>query len=328
MRFVVVGAGAIGGTIGGRLFQAGHEVALVARGEHYAALRDRGLRLEDPTGSASLQVPVWPSPAEAGVDTADVVVLAVKSQDTAGALAGVVDALPKAATVPIVCAQNGVENERVALRLFPCVYGICVICPASYLHSSPVSGLLDIGRWPAGIDELATGVSDSFSAAGFDSLARADIARWKWGKLLRNLSNAVDALCGPAARGGRLAQLAEDEARRCFEAAGIAYVDEEEDAARRAELIKLRPAGGERWHGSSSWQSLARAAGSIEADYLNGEVVLLGRLHGVPTPVNAALQALAGEMARRRQAPGSLTEAEVLERAEAAGPEPIVRGSA
>ena len=56
--------------------------------------------------------------------------------------------------------------------------------------------------------------------------------------------------------------------------------------------------------GSSSWQSLARGTGAIETDYLNGEIVLLGRLHGVPTPLNAALCAVAGRYARQGGASG------------------------
>jgi 2-dehydropantoate 2-reductase len=64
--------------------------------------------------------------------------------------------------------------------------------------------------------------------------------------------------------------------------------------------------------GGSSWQSLTRGTGSIEADYLNGEIVLLGREFGVPTPVNEVLQRLANQAARERRTPGSLTADEVL----------------
>jgi 2-dehydropantoate 2-reductase len=64
--------------------------------------------------------------------------------------------------------------------------------------------------------------------------------------------------------------------------------------------------------GGSSWQSLTRGTGSIEADFLNGEIVLLGREHDVPTPVNEALQRLANRAAADRIPPGSLTPEEVL----------------
>ena len=73
----------------------------------------------------------------------------------------------------------------------------------------------------------------------------------------------------------------------------------------------MRRIDGKRRGGGSTWQSLARGAGSTEADHLNGEIVLQGRLHGVPTPVNAGLQRLARELAAARTPPGSLTAAEV-----------------
>jgi 2-dehydropantoate 2-reductase len=50
----------------------------------------------------------------------------------------------------------------------------------------------------------------------------------------------------------------------------------------------------------------------VETDYLNGEVVLLGRLHGVPTPANELLQRLANEAAREGRRPGSLGERDLL----------------
>ena len=55
---------------------------------------------------------------------------------------------------------------------------------------------------------------------------------------------------------------------------------------RRGDRLRLQPVDGELRPGGSSWQSLARGVGTIETDYLNGEIVLLGRLHGVPTPAN------------------------------------------
>jgi 2-dehydropantoate 2-reductase len=67
-----------------------------------------------------------------------------------------------------------------------------------------------------------------------------------------------------------------------------------------------RPVHGSGHANSSSWQSLQRGTGTIETDFLNGEIVLLGRLHGIPTPVNAAVQRLANRIAREHLTPGSL----------------------
>ena len=62
MRFVVFGAGAIGGAVGGRLFERGFDVTLVARGDHAEALQS-GLVLEAPDGTVTLPVPVVDDPA-------------------------------------------------------------------------------------------------------------------------------------------------------------------------------------------------------------------------------------------------------------------------
>jgi 2-dehydropantoate 2-reductase len=135
--------------------------------------------------------------------------------------------------------------------------------------------------------------------------------RWKYGKLLSNLANAVQALLGPDARGGELVRRAREEALACYAATGIGYASPEEIARRVDGHEELQPVAGVAHKGGSSWQSLARATGDIETAYLNGEIVLLGRLHGIPTPVNRALTELALRAARERVYPGSLTRAEV-----------------
>jgi 2-dehydropantoate 2-reductase len=103
-----------------------------------------------------------------------------------------------------------------------------------------------------------------------------------------------------------------DEGRACLDAAGIAYVGSEEDAARRGELLRARPIEGRRRGGGSTWQSLTRGRGAVETDYLTGEIVLLGRLVGVATPLNERLQSLANELARGHEPPGSRSADEVL----------------
>jgi 2-dehydropantoate 2-reductase len=80
----------------------------------------------------------------------------------------------------------------------------------------------------------------------------------------------------------------------------------------------VQPIEGRPRAGSSTRQSLARGAPTLETDYLNGEIVLLGRLHGVPTPINAALCDLSDRHVRERRAPQSLPPEEVLAQARAA----------
>ncbi|HVM67821.1 MAG TPA: 2-dehydropantoate 2-reductase [Acidimicrobiales bacterium] len=318
MRFIVFGAGAVGGVVGGRLAQHGHDVVLIARGGHYEAIRSHGLRLRSPDDDLTLAVPVAAGPDEVRFSPGDVVLLAVKSHGTQQALDALAASAPR--STPVVCLQNGVENERAALRIFPNVYGICVMLPATHLvpgevraHSAPVTGILDIGRFPSGTDATAEEVARALAASTFVSEPLADVMRWKYTKLLMNLANAIQALCSPPVA-GPLADVVRREGVACLTAAGIGFASDEEDRARRADLVTIGAVGGEPHGGGSSWQSVARGLGSIETDYLNGEIVLLGRLHGVPTPANDALQQAAAAHARARKPPGRMSQEEFLRR--------------
>jgi 2-dehydropantoate 2-reductase len=309
MRFIIYGAGAIGATIGARLQQSGQEVVLIARGAHARALREHGLRLESPAGVEQLPVHVVEHPSELRFGKGDVVVLAMKTQDLTAALDELAAVAPP--DLPVACAQNGVEAERLALRRFDNVYAIVVQVPATYLEpgvvqafGTPLTGVLDLGRYPHGHDATSEQLAAAFRRANFGSEVRDDIQRPKYAKLLANLGNAIEALSGPVARKGRVYELVREEALAVLRAAGIDY--DLAGLTARAEAFVARPLAGQARLGGSSWQSLSRQTGSIESDYLNGEIALLGRLHGVPTPVNRLLQQLANEYARKRLPPASL----------------------
>jgi 2-dehydropantoate 2-reductase len=317
VRFVVLGAGAIGGVVGGRLAQHGHDVVLIARGTHYEAIRDNGLHIESPDDSTTVKIAAVDDPAGISWTSDDVLLLATKTQDTQGAL----DALASAPdTLPIFFAQNGVANERMASERFTDVYGVFVWCPADYLTPghvqvwcAPQSGILHLGCYPSGSNAIAENVASALRASTFYADSKPEIMRWKYRKLLSNLGNAVDALCGTAARGSGIAQRARREGVACLEAAGISFVgDDEEDAARLEREVHPRTIRGVERRGGSSWQSLERRLGTIETDYLNGEIVRLGQQYGVPTPVNALLQYLSQRVARERRPPGSVNPDKIL----------------
>jgi len=318
VRVIVYGAGAVGGVVGGRLAEHGTDVVLVARGAHAEAMRRSGLVLESPEGRTVVAVPVATHPDQVRFGTGDVVLLAMKSQHTADALAALRPLVPD--TTPVVCLQNGVANERAASARFANVYGVCVMCPTGHLepgvvqaYSTPVTGILDIGRYPSGLDATAEMIAAALNNATFVSEGRPDIMRWKHAKLLTNLANAVQAVCGLDGA-GRLLELAKAEGVASFRAAGIDFASDDEDRARRGSLLQMRPIGEGPRAGGSSWQSLRRRAGSIETDFLNGEIVDVGRRFGVETPVNALLQRLANEMAVRGDGPGTWSADEVLAR--------------
>ncbi|HSU02839.1 MAG TPA: 2-dehydropantoate 2-reductase N-terminal domain-containing protein [Nocardioides sp.] len=318
MRYVVYGAGAVGGVIGGRLHGAGLPVTLVARGEHLAAIQSAGgLVLDAGDGRHLVDAPATDTAAEVTWTDDTVVVLAVKSHQAAAALADLRTHAP--ADVAVVCATNGIATELAVLRLFEHTYAVCVMLPSSHLEPGvvvaachPTPAILDIGRIPSGTDATTAAVAHDLRAAGIESEERADILAWKRRKLLMNLGNGVDASFAQGEAADELAERALAEGERVLAAAGVTLVTAEEDRERRGTLLQRRPDLERR--GGSTWQSLSRRTGDSEIDYLGGEIVLQGRLHGVPTPVNEAVVAATRRLAYDGGAPRSLDAAEVLAR--------------
>lgn len=309
-RYIVYGAGGIGASLGAQLHAAGCEVLLIARGAHGAAIAERGLEYVTPKERSRLALPVVAEPAAVEFRPGDGVILAMKTQDSLAAieaLAAVADA-----EIPILCAQNGVENERLALRRFRSVIGLAVWIPASFIDPGIVLNYaphapIELGGVPAGFDARAQAVARDLCAAGFAAEARADVLAWKYAKLLTNAVSTLDAICGGRAGLDDVVLRIKEEGMACYRAAGIGVVAPAEYEARVAFAIAaMGEIDGAPRAGGSGVQSLARGRGSIETDYINGEIVLLGRRFGVATPVNEAVQRVARALAHRRR-PGPLS---------------------
>jgi 2-dehydropantoate 2-reductase len=298
MRLIILGAGAVGGVVGGLLTRAKRDVVLLARGAQLEAIRAGGLTVESPTERFTVTPAIADAAAPFAFHADDVLLVALKTQDVAAALR---DVAPPA-HVPIVCLTNGIEAERLALRHSDHVYGACLRLPATYLTpglvqvwATPIPGVIDLGRYPDGPGDHADELAGELMAAGFDSRVYPTIMKWKRAKLLSNLANAIDALC--AGDTDDLEAAAVAEGRRVFATAGLSCASHAEHLARGVEQTSQPIAGATRG-GGSTWQSLTRGARTLETDYLNGEIALLGRVHGVPTPINTALQSLAAAHAR------------------------------
>ena len=312
MRYIIYGAGGIGGGIGARLFQHGHEVILICRGEHLSAIRRQGLTLKTPEDTLQQKISAVGHPSEISFTDQDVVLLTMKSQDTEQALRDLYQV--GNSDLPIICGQNGVDNERMAARRFTRVYGMVVWMPGTYLepgvvlnHATPVGGILDAGCYPSGVDPLITQVTADISQSGFSAKPEPNIMRWKYTKLLANIRNALQAASGLEVRALEFVRALRAETKACYEAAEIAFAPEDELQERVRAQIKLVDIAGHPRTGGSSWQSLKRGLPTIEADFLNGEIVLLGRQYGIPTPYNRVLQNVANQMAATGQQPGSFS---------------------
>ncbi|MYM55327.1 ketopantoate reductase family protein [Thalassovita mangrovi] len=316
MRAIVYGVGAIGGAVATALSKNGIEVIGIARGAQLDAIRENGLRMRSPDFDERVRFDCVSDPAEIDFREDDAILLCMKTQDTEAALerlraAGVVEQ-------PIFCLQNGVENERIALRRFPNVHALCVMLPASFLEPgevvgwcAPRFGMFDFGRYPSGHDAADEALAKAFEGSMIEPFVADDAMASKYGKLLMNLSNILQAALGREVDYKDLSERLKAEAIAVYEAAGIAWKDVSAADPRRDALMKTGEVPDVPRVGGSTAQSLARGAGSVETDYLNGEISLLGRLHGVATPLNDAMTRLGARLARDGAAPASLERAEL-----------------
>jgi 2-dehydropantoate 2-reductase len=321
VRYIVFGAGAIGSIVGAYLRLAGHDTVLVARPGHVAQIREHGLLVRSPSETHRVAIEAVSSANDLRpFRDDDVVLLTVKSQHTESALRELEPAGMPLQT-PLFCCQNAVVNEPLAARRLANVYGVLVIMPAIYVTDGEVvaadrgnAGLLEFGRYPVGTDDLVRSVTSDLQEAGFRVGENANIMRTKYTKLVANLGNALLAVVGVNASPDEQDALYADiraEALRIFDRAGIDYEPWDAFNARSMPLVadsKL-PAGVP--YGGSTWLSLVRKSGSVETDYLNGEIVRLGRASGVLTPLNDALCRVVKDMAQRGLEPGTYSVADL-----------------
>lgn len=334
-RYLIIGAGAIGGTVGAVLMRAGIPTVLVARGRHAEVLAAAGMTLRTPDGTFPTSVTTASRAEDVRLTQRDVLVFTTKTQQLDAALQEWVDQPvhgPKGVVgtagqqLPAMTALNGVAAEEKALRYFRRVFGVCVWLPAVHLEAGevivrswPVVGQLHIARWPASIStpggaELLTRLAETWSAAGIGVRLPEDVAPWKYNKLLSNLGNAVGALSAEAADTRELVAAVRQEGEQVLHCAGIDFVSFEISTEARADGPTIRPVLG--WNGgpsNSTWQSLSRNTGNIETDFLNGEIVRLAHRHGITAPLNAALARAARSTVQNGTGPASYSAAQLAE---------------
>ena len=323
MRFIVYGAGAIGSTIGGHLFRTGHDVILVANPEHVDRIRESGLRLVTPDGTHNLMIPAFKRAKElAPFDDEDVVLLTAKSQHTPRCLGQLKNAgAPR--SLPIFCCQNSIWNEPLATRIFDKVYGVMLTVPGIFLQPGIVinpitgnAGFIEVGLYPRGSDRLTRKVSEALKKAGFAGGVNEWVMKAKAAKCLGNLANALGAITDGRGSGEEFIDEARKEAMAVWREAGIEWEDRESFRKRTQSSrgVNKMPEGYiDQRNLGSSWQSLMRGTGNIEAEQLNGDVVRLGRLLDIPAPYNEVLWEVAEEMAKNRGKPGKYSAEELLE---------------
>ena len=178
-------------------------------------------------------------------------------------------------------------------------------------------GTWNSGVYPSGVDSYAETFVKDLKRAGYAALINDDVMGAKAVKMLGNLANALVAITDGKGDAEPYRAKLREEAVQCLDAAGLPLEDPEVARARvmahrfgNSKSIRVKSRG-------SSWQSLIRRQGSIEADFLNGEIVRLGRIYRIPTPYNELLQRVSGAMARNRELPGKYSAEQLMDMVEA-----------
>lgn len=304
MKYLVMGAGALGSVFGGLLAEGGHDVTFVGADDHLKAMQGQGLTITGIWG----EHPVGPIKAFYGTEglsgTFDTVLLSVKSYHTAAVMAQTLPYIHRDSLVFSI--QNGLGNwetiaeavgwdRTVGARV---IFGAEVEKPGTARVTVYADKVL-LGS-PSGTAprEKIQLVCEHFNGAGIPTAISDEIASFLWGKVLYNCSlNALGAILNVPY--GSLRETPEIMAvmRRVVEeifavahAKGIALPYENADSYYSILTdVQLPPTV---LHRSSMLQDMAKGSRLTEIDALNGAISRYGRELGVPTPVNDVLTAV------------------------------------
>jgi 2-dehydropantoate 2-reductase len=329
-HYIVLGAGAVGGTLGALLARAGHPVTLVARAATVRAIETQGGLVHVVAGERHL-VPLAAvtAPEEVTLAGRPVLFFAMKAGDLGPALEPAARAFGPAALA--VTWQNGLRAEDGAASRFHNLLGGVVRATSTMLVPGEVRirtpGILILGRWPVPPSpqpdpDLDATVAD-LRGAGFDAVASPDIAADKGLKLLVNLFSGVTPLVRPDGRPAMAVLRFErnvivegarvlSAAGRPFHAAGGRGDDVTAMLRHLSEKAPRAPVA-DGVH-NSTWQNLATPGRRLENDYMNGEIVRLARERGVSAPWNQRLLDILADVQARGLGPDSLRDADLAAR--------------
>lgn len=309
-RVGVLGAGAVGSLVGGLLADAGIPVVLVGRGEHAARIARDGLRLSGARGDRYLRVHATTDAAS--LAGSDLVIVAVKSQDTEAAARDLQPHL--GADAVVLSLQNGVRNPQRLTSVVGSgrVLGGVAALGATFLSAGEVDftmdGFLEVGE-PAGGESARAAAVAALLARAVPTSVTANVPGALWAKVVINTDLPISAAVGmefPAGFQERqvhaLARAAAEEALTVITDAAIPLGGTRLEGAMRGKLVMLQQE-----HDAllttlanrkgppfkpSSLQGILRGRPS-EAEHINGEIVRLAAGMGRAAPVNAALCAVA-----------------------------------
>ncbi len=318
MKIAIIGAGAIGCVLGGYLTEAGEDVVLIGHKDQVSTIKEKGLSIDGIRGKKNIEVKI----EERLTEKPDLALLAVKTQDV---VETATQFQPFISQVPIVTMQNGVRSDQLLAQVIKKVDIISsvILFGATYLHPGKVlhnfEGKVIIGRASGKNDSQVTQVQGILNKA-FLTIISDNIRGVQWLKLLLNLNNALPGIAGEDMQktfsdGGicRISIRLIKEAATVIEKAKIKLESLPDfPVSRLKELLSLpldeaahiyyqimtklspTPLPG------SILQSIKRGR-PTEIDYLNGEIVSLGKRFKVPTPLNTKIADLVHQVEKEHK---------------------------
>lgn len=297
MKICVVGAGALGSTIGGTLTEGGNDVWLVDRFQaHVDAMNASGLRMLD--GEAERTVKVNARTSCDGIGLADLVIVLVKSFHTRQAVEDAAAVIgPDTAVMSI---QNGLGHEDIIADvvgrsrvLAAKTYVGGVLLGPGHVRIGTRGKETIIGELDSRMTSRVQAVADTFNRSGLPAEASPNIMGVMWDKLLVNVAGgALTAVTGLTY--GGLYSLP------VLEQCALAAIQEAMDVARAGGVVLATADARDAWVKASAGlppqfktsmlQSLQHG-GATEVDFIHGSVVRWGERSGVATPVNSTLVA-------------------------------------
>jgi 2-dehydropantoate 2-reductase len=312
MKIAIIGAGAIGSVIGGFLCKAGEDVTLIGRKSHVDAINHNGLILEGQSGKTVIRVKA----AENLDFKPDLALLTVKAQDVESSIRNVRLLL---SGIQVVTMQNGIRSDDQVARLLGKENIISSVVtfngqflePGKASYSIPFSKTALLIGEPFGNKGNRLQTLSVLLNKAIGTNISEDIRAAHWTKLIWNLQTAVPAITGLSYQDNyQYTQVREltinllKEGLKVIQAAGIKTWDvpgfpmepivtmaREPLPIASSLLKKMAESLGKVPVLGSTWQSIKRGK-NTEVDYLNGEIVTLGKSVEIPTPANSLMVGL------------------------------------
>ena len=296
MRIAVMGAGSVGGYLGGMLARGGHDVSLIARGAHLAAIRERGLRVVRDNEEFTVRCAATDNPAEVG--PVDVALLTTKTYQNAAAVPAMAPMVGPDTTV--LCLQNGIDSYLTPAEAFGAGR---VMAGAVYIEAGrdgpgvarQAGDVVRVvfGETDGSLSERGRAIADAFNGSGVPAELTNDVRTGLWSKFLfiatmagvTSMARATLAELMPRPEWREVVVGCLREIEAAGRANGVNFPLDVHDttlAYIEDNLADLQ----------ASMHTDVTAGRPLELEALNGAVVRAGRAGSVPTPINDVIYAM------------------------------------